>query len=257
MPPTISIITAVFNDKDFIGDAIKSVLGQTYPQIEYIIIDGGSTDGTIDIIKKLASQSGYANKIAIWKSEPDIGIYDALNKGIKLSSGDVIGFLHSDDLFADEKVIEKFAGIFTSADVDIVYSDLVYVSRKDKEKVIRHWKAGSFSTNSLNYGWMPPHTTLFARKSLYDKAGLFDTGLKIASDYDMMLRLLKNSPGSIFYSDEILVKMRVGGKSNSSLKGLLKKSSEDYKVLKKNNFSFPSLTLLLKNVRKVKQFFKK
>jgi glycosyltransferase len=104
---------------------------------------------------------------------------------------------------------------------------------------------------------MPPHTTLFARKSLYDKAGLFDTGLKIASDYDMMLRLLKNSPGSIFYSDEILVKMRVGGKSNSSLKGLLKKSSEDYKVLKKNNFSFPSLTLLLKNVRKVKQFFKK
>lgn len=251
----ISIITAVYNNKEFIGDAVKSVLSQTYPNIEYIIIDGGSTDGTVDIIKNSVERSGYKNKISKWISEKDTSIFDALNKGINFSSGDVIGFLHSDDLFADERVVEKIAAIFSSAKVDIVYSDLVYISRKDKERVIRHWKAGSYSADSLKFGWMPPHTTLFARKSLYKKTGLFDTGLKIASDYDMMLRLLKKSPGSVYYTEEILVKMRAGGKSNSSIKALLDKSIEDYKVLKKNNFPFPALTLLLKNIRKVNQFF--
>ena len=249
MNPTISIITAVYNNKEFIEDAINSVLTQSYPNIEYVVIDGGSTDGTLDIIKK------YDKKISKWISEPDSGIYDALNKGIKLSTGDIIGFLHSDDIFADYNVIEKIAGKFNLANVDAVYSDLVYVSKSNTNKIIRCWKTGKFLEKSLKFGWMPPHPTLFVRRSLYETHGLFDIGLKIASDYDMTLRLLKNNSGSIVYLNEVLVKMRLGGRSNKSLKNILRKSSEDYKALKKNNFSFPAFTLLLKNIRKLKQFF--
>ncbi len=250
MNPTISIITVVKNNKEFVEDAINSVLTQSYPYIEYIVVDGGSTDSTLDIIKK------YDAKISKWISESDSGIYDALNKGINLSTGDIIGFLHSDDIFADDKVIEKIADRFTLANVDAVYSDLVYVSKRNINKIIRYWKAGKFSENSLKYGWMPPHPTLFIRRSLYEKFGLFDTGLKIASDYDMVLRLLKNSPGSVFYIDDVLIKMRLGGRSNRSLKNIFRKSSEDYRALKKNNFSFPAFTLFLKNIRKLNQFLK-
>jgi glycosyltransferase len=249
MNPTITIITAVRNNKEFIDDAINSVLTQSYPKIEYIIIDGNSTDGTSAIIKK------YEKKISKYISEPDIGIFDALNKGIANSSGDVIGFLHSDDLLANDKVVEKIAYHFGSANTDVVYSDLVYVSKKNINKVVRYWKAGEFSSRSLKFGWMPPHPAVFARRSLYEKYGLFDTGLKIASDYDMILRLLKNNPASVFYTHEVCVKMRLGGKSNRSFKDILLKSKEDYKALRKNNFTFPAFTLFLKNVRKLNQFF--
>ncbi|OGU74402.1 MAG: hypothetical protein A2V93_00320 [Ignavibacteria bacterium RBG_16_34_14] len=253
---TISIITVVKNNKEFIEDSIKSVLTQSYPNIEYIIVDGNSTDGTLDIIKKLASHSEYNTKISKWISESDSGIYDAMNKGINLSAGDVIGFLHSDDLFSGNDVIGKIAGKFILANVNVVYSDLVYVSRKNINKTIRYWKAGKFSENSLKFGWMPPHPTLFVRRSLYEKCGLFNIGLKVASDYDMTLRLLKNNPDSVYYLNEVLVIMRLGGRSNRSLKDVLIKSSEDYKVLNRNGFSFPAFTLLLKNIRKLNQFLK-
>lgn len=255
MKPAISIITVVKDNKEFIEDAIKSVLLQTYPAIEYIIIDGASTDGTLGIIEKLASQNINDKKISRWISEPDDGIYDAMNKGINISTGDIIGFLHSDDMFAGDNVIEKIAGKFNLPDVNAVYSDLVYVTKGDTNKVLRYWKAGNFSLNSLKFGWMPPHPTFFVRKSLYQKYGLFDTGLKIASDYDMILRLLNNNPDSITYINDVLMKMRLGGKSNRSLKNILTKSIEDYKALKKNDFSLPAFTLLLKNIRKLNQFF--
>jgi glycosyltransferase len=251
----ISIITVVKDNKEFIEDAIKSVLLQTYPAIEYIIIDGASTDGTLGIIEKLASQNINDKKISRWISEPDDGIYDAMNKGINISTGDIIGFLHSDDMFAGDNVIEKIAGKFNLPDVNAVYSDLVYVTKGDTNKVLRYWKAGNFALNSLKFGWMPPHPTFFVRKSLYQKYGLFDTGLKIASDYDMILRLLNNNPDSITYINDVLMKMRLGGKSNRSLKNILTKSIEDYKALKKNDFSLPAFTLLLKNIRKLNQFF--
>jgi len=255
LKPAISIITVVKDNKEFIADAIKSVLFQTYPEIEYIIIDGASTDGTLGIIEKLTSQSGYEKKISRWISEPDGGIYDAMNKGINLSTGDVIGFLHSDDMFAGDNVIEKIAGKFNLPNVNALYSDLVYVSKRDTNKIIRYWKAGKFLEKSLKFGWMPPHPTFFVRKSLYQKYGLFDTGLKIASDYDITLRLLKNNPNSVAYLNEVLVKMRLGGRSNKNLKDILIKSSEDYMALKKNGFSLPAFTLALKNVRKINQFF--
>jgi glycosyltransferase len=177
-----------------------------------------------------------------------------MNKGIKLSTGDVIGFLHSDDFFADENVIEKVVSKFNSPDVDAVYSDLVYVSRDNGHRMVRQWNAGEFSHRSLKFGWMPPHTTLFVRKLFYNKTGLFDTELKIASDYDWMLRFFSQSNGKIAYINEVLVKMRSGGRSNSAFKDILLKSSEDYKTLKKNNYPFPAFTLISKNLRKIKQF---
>ncbi len=249
MKPAISIITVVRNNKEFIEDAINSVLSQSYPHIEHIIIDGGSTDGTLDIIKK------YDKKISKWISELDYGTFDALNKGIKMSSGDVIGFLHSDDLFADGKVIEKIADKFTSPDINILYSDLVYVSKRNINKIIRRWKAGRFSKEALKFGWMPPHPTMFVRKSLYNKTGLFDTDLKIASDYDMILRLLKSNPGTIVYIEEVFIRMRLGGKSNKRLNDIFRKSKEDYIILKRNEFVLPVFTLLCKNFRKLIQFF--
>jgi len=250
MNTTITIITAVRNNKEFIEDAIKSVLSQSYPNLEYIVIDGNSTDGTLAIIKK------YADKISKWISEPDNGLFDALNKGISMSSGDVIGFLHSDDLFADDRVMEKIAEKFTSPNINVVYSDLVYVKRFNVKNIVRYWKAGKFYEKSLKFGWMPPHPTLFARKSLYEKTGLFNISLKIASDYDMVLRLLKNCSDSITYIDEVLIKMRIGGKSNSNLNYILLKSMEDYTILKRNGFALPAFTLLCKNFRKLNQFFK-
>lgn len=248
MSLTISIITAVHNNREFIADAIESVLSQRYPHIEYIVIDGASDDGTVEIIKR------YEDKISKFISEPDNGIYDALNKGLKIASGDVIGFLHSDDFYSDEFVIEKIAVMFSSEDVQAVYSDLAYVNRKNRNKIIRYWKAGWFTEISLKMGWMPPHPTLFVRKSVYNNTGLFNTNLKIAADYDMILRIFNYSSGRVEYIDEILVKMRTGGKSNKGLKQLLLKSREDYRILKKYNSGFPLLTLIMKNLRKIKQF---
>jgi glycosyltransferase involved in cell wall biosynthesis len=246
---TISIITAVRNNKEFIEDAIKSVLGQTYPHIEYIVIDGSSTDGTLDVIKK------YEGKISRWKTESDDGIYEALNKGIKLATGDVVGFLHSDDLFIDNRAIEKIAGKFLTGNFDTVYSDLVYVSKNNTDKVIRYWRAGEYKRNSLKFGWMPPHPTFFSKRDGYIKCGLFNTGLGIAADYDMMIRLLTYYEDRVDYLNETLVKMRLGGASNRSVKQMIMKSREDYITLKSNGFPLPLLTLILKNIRKLSQFF--
>jgi glycosyltransferase len=246
---TISIITAVRNNKNFIEDAMKSVLVQKYPYIQYIVVDGNSTDGTLDIIKK------YEGKISKWISEPDSGIYEALNKGIKLATGDVVGFLHSDDLFASNMVIEKVAGKFLSGSVNAVYSDLVYITKNNGDKTVRYWKAGEYKRKSLRFGWIPPHPTLFVKKEGYDNCGLFNTGLRIAADYDMMLRLLTYCGDKISYIDETLVKMRLGGASNRSLKNMIIKSREDYIALSNNGFPLPLLTLFLKNIRKLNQFF--
>ena len=249
MSITVSIITAVHNNKKFIEVAMKSVLEQTYPYIEYIVVDGNSTDGTLDIIKK------YEGKISKWISEPDNGTYEALNKGIKLATGDVVGFLHSDDLFASNVAIEKVAGKFLSGNVNAVYSDLVYITKNNGDKIARYWKAGEYKRKSLRFGWMPPHPTLFVKKEVYDNCGLFNTGLRIAADYDMMLRLLTYCGDKISYIDETLVKMRLGGASNRSLKNMIIKSREDYIALSNNGFPLPLLTLFLKNIRKLNQFF--
>jgi glycosyltransferase len=247
LKPTFSIITAVLNNNDFIEDAINSVLNQTYPHIEYIIIDGASTDGTLDIIKK------YESRIK-WVSEPDEGIYDALNKGIELSTGDIIGILHADDILASRNAIEKAAKRFLLDPVKIVYSDLVYVNKNNTNRVYRYWKAGGYKNISFSLGWMPPHPTLFVRREIYERYGKFNTGYKIAADYDLILRFLGKHKISAGYVKEILIRMRVGGMSNMNIKNILKKTAEDYIILKRNKIGLPLLTVMLKNLRKIKQF---
>lgn len=243
----ISVITIAYNSGHSISDAIDSVLSQTYNDIEYIIVDGKSKDNTVEVVKS------YGSRISKFVSEPDKGIYDALNKGIRMATGDVIGFMHSDDLFASEDILAKVAEIFNTNDVDSVYGDLQYVYKNDTNKVLRYWKSGRFSLRRLKMGWMPPHPTFYVKKKVYDNYGLFNTDFRIAADYDTMLRFLGKHRISTYYLPEVMVKMRVGGASNRSLKNIIKKTKEDMKAIQDNNFgSF--FTLVFKNLRKVKQF---
>ena len=246
----ISIITSVYNNQETIAEAMDSVLSQTYTDIEYIIIDGGSTDDTVNIIKS------YQNRIAVFISEPDKGIYDGLNKGIKLATGDVIGFLHSDDLYENNTVIEQVAQAFMASEIDSVYGDLTYVNKSDPTKVIRYWKSGEFTLKKLRCGWMPPHPTFFVKRAIYQQHGQFDTSFKIAADYDLMLRFLGKYKISTDYIPSVLIKMRVGGESNKSLKNVIRKSTEDLQAMRNNNIG-GFLSLIFKNLSKVKQFIKK
>lgn len=243
----ISVITAVFNARETVADAIESVLSQVHPDIELIVIDGASVDGTKAILET------YRQGMDVFISEPDNGIYDALNKGIAHATGDVVGFLHADDLYADKQVLASIAAAFADPAVDAVYGDLVYVSKSEPDRVIRYWQAGEFSRRKLRYGWMPPHPTFYVRRSVYDRLGAFDMSFHIASDYDCMLRFLGQGRLRCMYLPKVLVNMRIGGKSNRSLLNILRKSLEDYRALKKNKAGgWPAL--IWKNVSKVPQF---
>ena len=245
----ISIITAVYNNCTHIENCIKSVLSQTYTDIEYIVIDGGSTDGTLQIIES------YRNKITIIKSEPDKGMYDALNKGIALVTGDVIGFLHSDDFFYNTTVVTSIAKAFNNVHIDGIYGDLQYVDKTNADLVIRYWKSKPFNYKMLSIGWMPPHPTLFLRSKVYFETGC-NLRYKIAADYDFMVRVLVNTKYTFEYLPIIITRMRVGGASNKSLRNVFRKSKEDYLIMKRNNIG-GILTLFMKNLSKVGQFLKK
>jgi glycosyltransferase len=246
----ISIITSVYNNKETISEAIESVLSQTYDNIEYIVVDGASTDGTVDIIQR------YADKITTFVSEPDKGIYDGLNKGVALATGEVVGFLHSDDLFEDENVVVKIAEAFKTNGTESIYGDLTYVTKEDTSKVVRYWKSGQFTYKKLKRGWMPPHPTFYVKREVYEKYGAFDISFKIAADYDSILRFLGWEKISTHYIPEVLVKMRIGGASNKSLKNLIQKSREDLKAMKNNGVGHIG-SLFVKNVSKVPQFFRR
>jgi len=246
----VSIITTVLNNKAHMRDCIASVFAQSYPDIEHIIVDGGSTDGTLDVIKE------HAAKIAKWISEPDQGIYDAMNKGIALSTGILIGILNADDLYSHNRVVETVVDCIEKQGVDSCYGDLLYVDKEDTDRTIRHWKSCAFEDGLIQKGWMPPHPTFFVKKEIYDKFGDFDTRLKIAADYELMLRFLRTHKISTHYIPQVLIKMRVGGKSNRGLGNLLRKSSEDYRAMKVHHAG-GFVTLLRKNLSKIPQFFKK
>jgi len=246
----ITVITAVYNNKETIIDALESVSSQSYHNVEHIVIDGGSTDGTVEAIR------AFNGKIDKFVSEPDGGIYDALNKGIALATGDVVGFLNSDDIYAHDRVLEKIVRAFQHEGADSVYGDLNYVKRDDISKVVRHWKSHSFSYKKLRTGWMPPHPTFYVKRAIYKKYGGFDTSFKIAADYDSILRFLGLHHISTAYVPEVLVQMRLGGVSNKDLKSILKKSGEDYRALKKNGIGGKRV-VFMKNFSKLSQFFKK
>lgn len=246
----ISIITITFNSASTIEETILSVINQSYANIEYIIVDGKSSDDTLKIIEK------YKESISKLVSEQDDGLYDALNKGIEMATGEIIGILHSDDFYIDNKVIEKYVALFQKTDADAVYSDLYYVDKSDTHKIIRQWKSGEYSETSFLNGWMPPHPTFFVRKNTYTQFGKFNTQFKSAADYELMLRFIQKHKIKIAYLPEYTIKMRVGGKSNVSIQNRVNANMEDRKAWKINGLKPRFYTLYLKPLRKLIQFFK-
>jgi len=236
----VSIVTITYNSEKTLEETINSVLSQSYKNIEYIIVDGNSSDKTIEIIKK------YGDKISTFLSEPDDGIYDAMNKGIKLATGDVVGILNSDDIYFDDKVIEKVVKRFgfDEAKVDSVYGDLYYVEENDLEKVSRYWKSSPFKQGSFKKGWHPAHPTFFVRREVYEKYGYFDLNMKVSADFELMLRFLEKYTISTSYLPNVLVKMRLGGESNSSIQNIIKGNKSILKAFEKNGIEVNKFSYL-------------
>lgn len=245
----ISIITVSYNSEKTIEATIKSVINQTYPDIEYIIIDGGSTDRTLGIIEK------YKDKIAKIISEPDKGIYDAMNKGLKLATGEIIGILNSDDLYYDEKVIETVVKKIEEQNVDCLWGDLVYVNKNNINQIIRFWKSSEYENRKFQKGWHPPHPTFFVRKKIYEKYGDFNLKFKIAADYELMLRFLEKYKIKFCYIPMILVKMKIGGKSNKSIFNIIKANIESCRAWKVNGLKISPFRIFLKPLSKISQYF--
>lgn len=242
----ISIVTATFNSARTLPDCLDSVRRQTHPGIEHVVIDGGSTDGTRELLQSRRADFG------VLVSEPDRGIYDALNKGWRLASGDVVGFLHSDDLYPAADVLEQVASAFADPAVHAVYGDLDYVGRDDTSRVIRRWRAGDFGPRSLRRGWMPPHPALFVRRSVYEQIGGFDLRFRISADYHSVLRMFSLPGFRAVYVPRVLVTMRLGGVSNRSLSNILSKSRQDLQALRETQVGGIG-ALLAKNLRKLPQ----
>ncbi|NEX20802.1 glycosyltransferase [Thiorhodococcus mannitoliphagus] len=247
----LSLITACYNSASTLGETLESVRFQRDVSLEYLLIDGGSSDGTCALIQREASRQ--LTVVSRWLSEPDDGIYDALNKGIHLATGDVVGFLHADDVFAHECVLQRVAACFEDPSVTACYGDLEYVWRNDSASVARYWRAGEFDVGRLRRGWMPPHPTLYVRRAWYEIHGGFDVSYKISADYDLVLRLLSSRPEKVIYLPEVLVRMRTGGLSNGSLGNILRKSAEDYRALRTNQIGGWG-ALVWKNLSKLGQF---
>jgi glycosyltransferase involved in cell wall biosynthesis len=243
----ISVITAVFNSVGTIADALQSVRNQTWLNVEHIVVDGGSTDGSLDVIE------AHRPRLGRIITEPDDGIYDALNKGIGCARGDVVGFMHADDEFASPGVLARVSAAFEDPSVGAVYGDLVYVRKDDQSKVVRYWRAGPYSRDRLCRGWMPPHPTFYVRRELYAQLGLFNPRYRIAGDYESMLRILSHGGFKVAYVPEVLVRMRMGGASNRSIRNMLIKSTEDYAALREHGIGGFG-ALLRKNITKLPQF---
>lgn len=246
----ISIITATYNSVKTLELCMDSVLNQTYDDIEYIIIDGNSTDGTLDLIKKKSN----SHQNIVWVSEKDNGIYDALNKGILKATGDVIGFVHSDDFLANETIINQIVSVLKSEQIDGLYGNLHYVKFEDVGTIVRNWISQPFDKKLLQRGWMPAHPTLFLKNKIYKENGSFNLDYRIAADYDFILRIFKSSDYNFYHLPETIIKMRVGGVSNRSIKNLLLKTKEDYRAAKNNKLKNPYLTVGLKNLSKIPQW---
>ncbi|MEO1502379.1 MAG: glycosyltransferase family 2 protein [Pseudomonadota bacterium] len=241
----ITVVTAVWNRAETVEDALESVASQDHRDVEHVVQDGGSTDGTQEILQS-------RENIAL-VSEPDDGIYDAINRGIARSTGEIVGLLHSDDVFASQSVLSRVAEAFVDPEVDAVYGDLDYVAATNLSKVIRHWSPGHFTPQKLARGWMPPHPTLYLRRNVFETCGLYDTSYRIAGDYDGILRYFSQPGFKAVHVPEVLVKMRVGGASNRSLSHILRKSREDFRALRKNEVG-GVMALAAKNLSKVGQF---
>lgn len=246
----ISVITVSYNSSKTIEETIKSVLNQTYKDFEYIIIDGGSTDGTLDIIKRY--ESFFKGKLK-WISEKDKGIYDAMNKGINMANGDIISLLNSDDIFFDNKVLENVLNVFIKSGADVVFSDVWYFNN-DPSKIIRKWQG---KPGKIFLGWIPGHPGVFVKKSVYESEGKYDINFQIAADYDFLLRIFKDNNISKVYYPNCTVLMRLGGTSTGNFKNILKGNKEVILALKKNKIKFYMLAYIGRLLRRFFQFIKK
>lgn len=244
----ISIITVVYNGKTYLKDCIESIINQSYEDIEYIIIDGGSDDGSLDLIDQ------YKQYVRHFISEKDDGLYDAINKGITLASGDVVGLLNADDMLADRNVIEKIAHAFMNNSlIEAVYGDLNYINPRN-QNVIRRWKSKQADNKNIEEGWMPAHPTLYIKRNLFTKYGKYALDLGTAADYDLILRYFYKYKLKVSYLPVLMVNMRTGGMSNNSLKSLFNAFKNDYKALIRNKIPNPFVVLLTKKLSKISQF---
>lgn len=244
----VTLITVTLNSEKFLEDAIQSVMAQDYANIEHIIIDGESTDGTLNIISK------YNDHIAKWVSEKDFSMYDAINKGMKMATGDIIGTLNSDDILASPDVISKIVQCFETKKVNVVYGDLLYVDQNDTNKVLRKWKGGEFKRSNFRYGWMPAHPTFYFRSNLLETCGYYETHFYTAADYEFMTRYLYYYKESAAYVNKLVVKMRHGGMSNGNIFRRLRANRRDYLAMKKNRVPMPLVVSVLKPMIKLHQY---
>jgi len=244
----ISIITISYNAAETLEETILSVLNQTYSNLEYIVVDGASTDESMAIVDK------YRDKIDRVICEPDEGMYFAMNKGISIATGDVIGILNADDTYASDDIIQKVVTKLEASNADSLYGDLHYVDRKRVKTVVRRWKAGAFSRSFFLKGWMVPHPTFFVKKQVYDEYGLFNTDLRTSADYEFMLRVLYKGNISTTYLDEVMVHMKRGGQSNLSLQNRIRANKEDRLAWVLNGIKPETFTFLKKPFRKISQF---
>jgi glycosyltransferase len=245
----VTIITVTYNSEKYLEESILSVMNQTYTNIEHIIIDGKSTDGTINIIKK------YEKNIAKWVSESDRGMYDAINKGMEISTGDIIGILNSDDILSQNNVIEIIVNSFLEKNVDSVYGDLEYVDADNLFNIYRIWKGKPYDRKLFLSGWMPAHPTFYFKKEIYLKYGGYENHYFSAADYELMCRYLYKHKISSYYIPNLIVKMRRGGQSNSNLKVRLRANRRDYLAMKKNNIPFAFFVSIIKPLSKLHQYY--
>ena len=246
----VSIITVCFNIAETIEDTITSVLSQDYRDIEYIVVDGGSTDGTLDIINR------YKNKIAKVISEPDNGIYDAMNKGLRSSTGDIIATLNGDDMYAEKTTVSQMAEFIQHNGLDAAYGDLIYVDRRDTGHVKRFWQPGRYKKGAFSHGWVIPHPTFFCRKEIYEKFGYFNDTLQIAADFELMLRLVEKHQIKIGYMEKVIVKMGTGGRANV-LRGIIQGNKEIIKSFRLNDLHLSPWFFVRKPITKISQLFRR
>lgn len=244
----ISLITVVYNGETYLRQCMESVFAQQGVDLEYIVIDGASTDTTLSIIKS------FENKIDVLVSEPDKGLYDAINKGIALSSGEVIGLLNADDKFADSYVLQKVSKAFQlDKQLQALYGDLNYI-HPVSEKIIRRWKSKQAGVSDFENGWMPAHPTLYLKQELFDRYGGYALNFGSAADYELILRFLFKQKITMSYLPVLMVNMRVGGVSNSSFKNLIRAIRYDFKAMKMNGLSYPLIALFKKKLSKLLQY---
>lgn len=247
----ISIITACYNNQKTIRDTIQSLIEQTHKDIEYIVIDGGSTDGTVDIIKEFSVYISY------WISEKDSGIYEALNKGIKKATGDIIGILNADDFYASKNILHIVEQTFLKEKCDVMWGNVYYVLKDNPSIIFRKWISTAYNYSKFKYGWAPPHTAFFVMRSLYEKYGVFNTKFRIAADYELMLRFLEKYKVSSYYVPEFFIKMRLGGVSNKNFFNILRANWETYLAWRENKLPVNIFLLAWKPFSKIQQIFKK